>query len=84
LGRYALVRRKPSHTLGIVNDVPATIGARTASIRDLVADQECGVRQYSWECDDIDHLANSRGPDLPLGCIVPPDLDNLQAAETDR
>ena len=59
------------------------------SYLELYSDLDQILDDEAWERRgrtpfDFEHVANSWGPDLPLEFIVPPDLDQLQAAWADR
>jgi hypothetical protein len=59
------------------------------SYLELYADLDQILDDEAWEQRgrtpfDFERVANSWGPDIPLEFIVPPDLDQLQAAWSDR
>ena len=59
------------------------------SYLELYSDLDQILDDDAWEQGgrtpfEFEHVANSWGPDLPLEFIVPPDLDRLQAAWSDR
>jgi len=59
------------------------------SYLELYSDMDQILDDEAWELRgrtpfDFEHVANSWGPDLPLEFIVPPDLDQLQAAWAER
>jgi len=91
----ALLRPDPSrHTWGLGRHFAGSnfywyLRDPSGSYLELYSDLDQILDDEAWERRgrtpfDFEHVANSWGPDLPLEFIVPPDLDQLQAAWTDR
>ncbi len=91
----ALLRPDPSrHTWGLGRHFAGSnfywyLRDPAGSYLELYSDLDQILDDEAWERKgrtpfDFEHIANSWGPDLPLEFIVPPDLDDLQAAWADR
>ncbi len=91
----ALLRPDPSrHTWGLGRHFAGSnfywyLRDPAGSYLELYSDLDQILDDEAWEQKgrtpfDVEHVANSWGPDLPLEFIVPPDLDELQAAWADR
>ncbi len=91
----ALLRPDPSrHTWGLGRHFAGSnfywyLRDPAGSYLELYSDLDQILDDEVWERRgrtpfDFEHVANSWGPDLPLEFIVPPDLDQLQAAWAER
>lgn len=91
----ALLRPDPSrHTWGLGRHFAGSnfywyLRDPAGSFLELYSDLDQIADDEAWESTgrtsfDLEHVANSWGPDLPLEFIVPPDLDDLQAAWAKR
>ncbi len=91
----ALLRPDPSrHTWGLGRHFAGSnfywyLRDPAGSYLELYSDLDQILDDEAWEKEgrtpfDVEHVANAWGPDLPLEFIVPPDLDQLQAAWADR
>jgi len=91
----ALLRPDPSrHTWGLGRHFAGSnfywyLRDPTGSYLELYSDLDQILDDEAWEqrgrtLFDLQHVANSWGPDLPLEFIVPPDLDELRSAWVDR
>ena len=91
----SLLRPDPSrHTWGLGRHFAGSnfywyLRDPAGSYLELYSDLDQILDDDAWEETgrtpfDLDHVANSWGPDLPLEFVVPPDLDQLAAAWADR
>ena len=91
----ALLRPDPTrHTWGLGRHFAGSnfywyLRDPAGSYLELYSDLDQILDDEAWDHQgrtsfDFEHIANSWGPDLPLEFIVPPDLDQLQAAWADR
>ncbi len=91
----ALLRPDPSrHTWGLGRHFAGSnfywyLRDPAGSYLELYSDLDQILDDDAWEHRgrtpfELEHVANSWGPDLPLEFIVPPDLDHLQAVWADR
>ncbi len=91
----ALLRPDPTrHTWGLGRHFAGSnfywyLRDPAGSYLELYSDLDQILDDEAWEQRGrtpfgFEHVANSWGPDLPLEFIVPPDLDQLQAAWADR
>ena len=91
----ALLRPDPSrHTWGLGRHFAGSnfywyLRDPAGSYLELYSDLDQILDDEAWEQRgrtpfDFERVANSWGPDIPLEFIVPPDLDQLQAAWADR
>ena len=91
----ALLRPDPSrHTWGLGRHFAGSnfywyLRDPAGSYLELYSDLDQILDDEAWEQRgrtpfDLEHVTNSWGPNLPLEFIVPPDLDQLQAAWAER
>jgi hypothetical protein len=91
----ALIRPEPSrHTWGLGRHFAGSnfywyLRDPAGSYLELYSDLDQIHDDEAWEARgrtpfSVEHVANSWGPDLPLEFVVPPDLEQLQAAWAER